>query len=80
MLRPSTAIWRKIFTFIIDHAHNDYLEMAGEAGLAGGGALILSGLWLFGLGVRRYFKTGDSLTRGLSLGALMGVMALFSIA
>ncbi|NMC65571.1 MAG: O-antigen ligase family protein [Acidobacteria bacterium] len=67
----------KDFYAIISHAHNDYLEMAGEAGLVGGGALILSGFLLFGLGIKRYFKTGDSLTRGLSLGALMGVMALF---
>ena len=27
--------------------------------------------------VKRYFKTGNSLTRGISLGALMGVVALF---
>jgi len=67
----------KDFYVIIGHAHNDYLEMAGEAGLVGGGALILSGFLLFGLGIKRYFKSSDSLTRGLSLGALMGVLALF---
>ena len=67
----------KDFYAIIDHAHNDYLEMAGEAGLVGGGALILGGLLLFGLGVKRYFKTDDSLTSGISLGAMMGVLALF---
>ena len=30
----------KDFHVIISHAHNDYLEMLGEAGLIGGGALI----------------------------------------
>lgn len=67
----------KDFYVIINHAHNDYLEMLGEAGLIGGGALILSGFLLLGLGVKRYFRTRDSLTRGISLGALMGVAALF---
>jgi len=67
----------KDFYAIIDHAHNDYLEMLGEAGLVGGGALILGGFLLLGLGVKRYFKTGDSLTRSISLGAMIGVVALF---
>ena len=30
-----------------------------------------------GLGLKRYFKTDDSLTSGISLGAMMGVLALF---
>ncbi|MDD8020661.1 MAG: O-antigen ligase family protein [Acidobacteriota bacterium] len=68
---------KKDFRAILDHAHNDYLEMTAEAGLAGGGALILGGLLLFGLGIKRYLQASDSLTRGISLGALMGVLALF---
>ncbi|MBC7362890.1 MAG: O-antigen ligase family protein [Candidatus Aminicenantes bacterium] len=68
---------QKDFNVIVSHAHNDYLEMLAEAGLIGGGALILAGFLALGLALRRWLKTADSLARGIGLGALMGVFALF---
>lgn len=68
---------QKDFNVIVSHAHNDYLEMLAEAGLIGGGALILAGFLALGVALRRWLKTTDSLARGIGLGALMGVFALF---
>jgi len=68
---------QKDFHAILDHAHNDYLEMLAEAGLIGGGALILAGFLALGIGFKRWLKATDSLARGIGLGAMMGVFALF---
>ncbi len=61
---------------LLDHAHNDYLEVLAESGVVGGGALIL----LAALGVAwiflRWLKSRDPLVRGIALGALLGVVAL----
>lgn len=68
---------KKDFYVIFDHAHNDYLEMLSEAGLVGGGALIIAGFILLAVGFKRWLKTRDPLSRGIALGSLMGVFALF---
>ncbi|MDY0230916.1 MAG: O-antigen ligase family protein [Candidatus Saccharicenans sp.] len=67
---------QKNFNAIIDHAHNDYLEMLAEAGLLGGGALILAALLAFALALRRWLNCRDPLGRGIGLGASIGVLAL----
>ena len=61
---------------LLDHAHNDYLEVLAEGGVVGGGALILFAaagvVWIF----LRWLRRRDPLARGVALGALLGVVAL----
>ena len=61
---------------LLDHAHNDYLEVLAESGIVGGGALILFAVtgvtWIF----LRWLRRRDPLVRGIALGALLGVIAL----
>jgi len=65
------------FGVIVDHAHNDYLEVLAESGLIGGGLLILAGFWLLVFLFRKWSSVGHPLGRGLGLGALMGILAIF---
>lgn len=66
----------KDFNVILTHAHNDYLEMLAETGLAGGTALILAAILAFALALSGWLKSRDSLAKGVGLGALMGVFAM----
>jgi O-antigen ligase len=67
---------QKDFNVILSHAHNDYLEMLAEAGLIGGGAIILAGFLAIALCLKRWLKSRDPLSKGVGLGASMGVLAL----
>lgn len=66
----------KDFNVILTHAHNDYLEMLAETGLAGGTALILAAILGFVLALSGWLKSRDPLAKGVGLGALMGVFAM----
>ena len=61
---------------LVDHAHNDYLEILAESGILGGGALILFAfggvVWISS----KWVKRRDPFVRGIVLGALAGVLAL----
>jgi O-antigen ligase len=61
---------------LIDHAHNDYLEVAAEAGLiavlALAAAAVLALVWT----VRRWRKRHDPLVRAVTLGAILGIVAI----
>jgi O-antigen ligase len=50
--------------------------MLAEAGLIGGGGLILAALLAFALALRRWLKSQDPLSKGVGLGASIGVLAL----
>ncbi|HEK86599.1 MAG: O-antigen ligase family protein [Candidatus Saccharicenans sp.] len=76
-IQAITPFLQKDFYVIFDHAHNDYLEMIAETGLVGGGIIILVGFLTLGLGFRRWSRAKDPLARGVGLGALIGVSALF---
>ncbi|MBC7364465.1 MAG: O-antigen ligase family protein [Candidatus Aminicenantes bacterium] len=67
----------KNFGVIISHAHNDYLEVLAESGLLGGGLLILAGFWLLVFLFKKWASVRHPLGRGLGLGALMGILAIF---
>jgi len=61
---------------MIDHAHNDYLEILAESGMIGGGALILFAFGGVGWISSKWIKRRDPFVRGIVLGALVGVVAL----
>jgi len=70
------AYLQKDFYVIVSHAHNDYLEMLAEAGLLGGGAIILAAFLAFSLALKRWVKSQDPLAKGIGLGACLGVFAI----
>lgn len=61
---------------LLDHAHNDYLEVMAESGVAGGGALVAGALALLALLAVRWARRRDSLVRGVGVGCLVGVLAM----
>ena len=58
------------------HAHNDYLEFAAETGLVGIALLGLMVLMSFGAALRAQQVRNDPVMRGISLAAIMGIVAL----
>lgn len=68
--RPAGLAW------LIDYAHNDYLQVAAEMGLP---ALVMlvgmigAALWV---GVRTFLRTRSTFKGGLSLGAAGGITAM----
>jgi len=61
---------------LLDHAHNDYLEVLAESGVAGGGALAAGALALLAVMAVRWARRRDSLVRGVGVGCLVGVLAM----
>jgi O-antigen ligase len=63
-------------TRLIDHAHNDYLEILSESGLIAGGAIILAALGALIVLFIRWAHRRDHFIRGVVLGILMAIVAL----
>ena len=63
-------------TYAVDHAHNDYIELAAELGLPCAIALFAILLWLPIQFARASLNARSSLTRSLALGSLGGSAAL----
>ncbi len=60
----------------IDHAHNDYAELAANWGLIGfllAALLVVQSTWIF---LRTLLKRKNSMARGMSFGALMGTVGM----
>jgi O-antigen ligase len=61
---------------LLDHAHNDYLELLAEGGIVAGGLMIVVAfgalIWLFA----RWAKRNDHLVRGVGLGCLVGIASI----
>jgi O-antigen ligase len=58
------------------HAHNDYLEVLAESGVAGGGALIAAGLAALALMGARWTKRRDYFVKGVMLGCIAGISGM----
>jgi len=58
------------------HAHNDYIEFASETGAVGIGLLGLLVVMSFGAALRAQLVRHNPLMRGMSFGAMMGIIAL----
>lgn len=64
------------YALFFDHAHNDYVEFAGETGIVG---LSLAGLLVlmsFATALRAQRVRRAPLMRGISFGAMMGIIAM----
>jgi O-antigen ligase len=62
--------------YIIDYAHNDYLHMAAEIGLAGLFFMLwimVGALWF---GLKEFWQSGGTFKRSILLGASIGVMSM----
>lgn len=62
---------------IVDHAHNDYLEIMAENGIPAGSAFWAFMFGVFGLGLARWLKRRDPFVKGVGLGCLGGLAAIF---
>jgi O-antigen ligase len=63
-------------TYVADHAHNDYLELAAELGLPAAVLLFSLLFWLVSRILRASRRARSSLIRALALGSLGGTSAL----
>jgi O-antigen ligase len=61
--------------YVVDYAHNDYLQILSDGGIIGG-ALALCFLLLLGRTIWRALQAADPLEAGLALGAGAGLVAL----
>jgi len=61
---------------VVDHAHNDYLEIAAESGIVGGLSLAVFAFGFFGWLLVRWLGRRDYFVKGVVLGCLMGVLAI----
>lgn len=61
---------------LLDHAHDDYLEVLAETGAIAGGALILAVFGMLSYAAARWLKHSAPFVRGIVLGALAGIIAL----
>ena len=61
---------------MLEHAHNDYLEILAEGGIVAGGLLIVVAfgalVWLFA----RWTRRNDHFVRGIGLGCLAGIASI----
>jgi O-antigen ligase len=61
---------------LLEHAHNDYLELLAEGGIVGGGLMVVVAfgalIWLFA----RWARRRDHLVRGVGLGCLVGIVSI----
>ncbi len=62
--------------YLLDHAHNDYLELAAETGLIGACSLVLFALTMIIVLFLKWRKRRDPFVRGVVLGCLLGIVAI----
>jgi O-antigen ligase len=63
-------------SFFWQHAHNDYLQFAGEFGLAGFamlGGIVLPSIWM---AISAQLRRRDQMMRGMACGVLMAIVAM----
>lgn len=62
--------------YLVDHAHNDYLEFGTELGLVGAAFLFFLIIYVLVRMLRAFFQRGDLWERALALGAAGSVLSL----
>jgi O-antigen ligase len=71
-----TAVQSAQLTYVVDHAHNDYLELAAELGFPFASILLAGILWLAAAPLRVSLRARSTLTGALALGSFGAVLAL----
>jgi O-antigen ligase len=61
---------------LLEHAHNDYLELLAEGGIVGGGLLIFVAFGALGVLFVRWARRNDHFVRGVGVGCLAGIAAI----
>lgn len=61
---------------LVEHAHNDYVEILAENGLISGGSLIILAFGFFGYVGIRWGRRRDYFVKGIGLGCLLGIAAI----
>jgi len=61
---------------VLNHAHDDYLEVLAESGIIGGGSLIVLALGAFGYLLVKWMKHDSPFSEGVGLGCLAGIFAI----
>ncbi len=73
----SYPMYQRVYRYkLLEHAHNDYLELAAEGGLVAAGALIAAAFGLLGFIYVNWTRRKDHLVKGVVLGCMMGITAL----
>jgi putative inorganic carbon (hco3(-)) transporter len=65
-------------TYIVDHAHNDYLEISAEIGLPCAALVFGVIFWIVARTLQASLRARSNLTRSLALGSLGGTCALLA--
>ncbi|MEW5902335.1 MAG: O-antigen ligase family protein, partial [Acidobacteriota bacterium] len=71
-----TMFEKKDLGGVLEHAHNDYLEVLAESGVVAGGCLILLAFGALGYVFVKWMGRGDDFVRGVVLGCMAGVAAV----
>ena len=61
---------------LVEHSHNDYVEILSENGLISGGSLILLVFGTLGYAAICWGRGGDYFVRVIGLGCLLGAVAI----
>jgi putative inorganic carbon (hco3(-)) transporter len=73
-----TAVQSTELTYLVDHAHNDYLEMAAELGLPCAALFLAAIVWLAARALRASLRARSSLALALALGSFGAIVALLA--
>lgn len=73
-----TPVQTVFLNFVIEHAHNDYLEFIAELGLPGALLLFASVFWIFWRDIQALYRRGRNLPNPLALGSAGSLIAIFS--
>ncbi|HXQ26881.1 MAG TPA: O-antigen ligase family protein [Candidatus Acidoferrales bacterium] len=71
-----TAVQSTQLTYLVDHAHNDYLEFAAELGIPGAALFFAPLFWIAFRTLRAALRARSRLARSLALGSLGASVAL----
>ena len=74
MVYPS--VQTTFLTFLVEHAHCDYLEVATELGLPGGILVFGSIFWVLARTVRLYRKAEENFDKAVSLGCIGSIASI----
>jgi O-antigen ligase len=70
------SVQTTFLTFLVEHAHCDYLEVATELGLPGGILVFGSIFWILARGARLYRKAEENFDKAVSLGCIGSIAAI----